>query len=139
GAHAADLVHLTDLQLAQRNLAELGSQHTLHSVRNIVDGVVDDAVHTHFHLGGGSFFLGDVVGTDVEADDDGVGSVSQIHVGLADGADADVDNPHPDLLVGQHLQRLLDGLGRALYVGLDHDGQLLHVILGHLGEQIIQS
>ena len=34
---------------------------------------------------------------------------------------------------------LLDGLGRTLHVGLDHDGQFLHVVLGHLAEQVIQG
>src|SRR5699024_10582684 len=89
--------------------------------------------------GGGSLFLGDVVGADVEADDNGVGGVGQVDVRLADGADAGVDDPHPDFVVGQLFEGLLDGFGRALDVGLDHDGQLLHVVLGHLGEQVIQG
>ena len=50
-----------------------------------------------------------------------------------------MDDPHPDLVVGQLFEGLLDGLGRALDVGLDHDGQLFHVVLGHLGEQVIQG
>ena len=58
---------------------------------------------------------------------------------LADGADAGVDDPHPHFVVGQLFEGLLDGFGRALNVGLDHDGQLLHIVLGHLGEQVIQG
>ncbi len=36
-------------------------------------------------------------------------------------------------------RRLLDGLDRALHVGLDDDVQLLALALGDLAEQVIQS
>ena len=52
-------------------------QHTLHSVGNIVDGIVNDAVHTHFHAGLLGLGLGNGIGADVEADDNGVGSIGQ--------------------------------------------------------------
>ena len=123
GANVGDLVDLTDLQLAQRHLAELGSQHTLHSVGDVVDGVIDDAVHTHLDLGGSGLFLRHVVGADVEADDDGVGCVGQVNVGLADGADTGVDDADADLVVGDLLEALLDSLGGALDVRLDDDGE----------------
>ena len=49
-----------------------------------------------------------------------------------------MDNAHAHLIVGDLLQTLLHSFGRALHVGLDHDGQLLHVVLCHLAEQVIQ-
>ena len=134
----APMFLVTDLCLAQCDLTDLRGQHALHSVGNIVDSIVNDAVHTHFHLGGSSFFLGHIVRADVEADDDGVGGIGQIHVGLADGTDTGVDDADAHLIIGDLLQALLDGLGRTLHVGLDHDGQFLHVVLSHLAEQVIQ-
>ena len=50
-----------------------------------------------------------------------------------------MDDTHAHLFVGDLLQTLLHSLGRALHVGLDHDGQFLHVVLCHLAEQVIQS
>ena len=76
--------------------------------------------------------------SDVEADDDSVGGVGQIDVGLADGTDTGVDDADADLLVGDLLKALLDGLGGTLHIRLDDDGQLLHVVLCHLAEQVIQ-
>ena len=49
-----------------------------------------------------------------------------------------MDDAHAHLIVGDLLQTLLHSLGRALHVGLDHDGQFLHVVLCHLAEQVIQ-
>ena len=127
------------VQFAQRDLAELGCQHTLHSVGDIVDGIVDDAVHPHLDLGGSGFFLGHVVGADIEADDDGVGGIGQVNVGLADGTDTGMDDADAHLIIGDLLQALLDGLGGALHISLDDNGQLLHIVLCHLAEQVIQS
>ena len=49
-----------------------------------------------------------------------------------------MDDTHAHLFVGDLLQTLLHSLGRALHIGLDHDGQFLHVVLSHLAEQVIQ-
>ena len=57
-------------------------------------------------VAGGALPSRSVVGADVEADDDGVGCGGQHHVGLADGADAGVDDADADLLVGELLQAL---------------------------------
>jgi len=69
----------------------------------------------------------------------GVGCVGQVNVGLADGTDTGVDDADADLIVGDLLEALLNGLGRALHVSLNDDGQLLHIVLSHLAEQVIQS
>ena len=50
-----------------------------------------------------------------------------------------MDDPHPDLLVGDLLQGGLHRLGGALHVGLDDDVQVLHLTGLDLAEQILQS
>ena len=47
--------------------------------------------------------------------------------------------PDVDFLVAQLLQRDLDGLGRALNIGLDDDVQVLHLTGLDLAEQILQG
>ena len=49
-----------------------------------------------------------------------------------------MDDPDPDLLVGQLLQRSLDRLGGALDVRLDDDIQVLHLAGLDLAEQVLQ-
>ena len=138
GAHAGDLVGLADLRMAQQSLPELGGQHALHGGLNFVDGVIDHAVHPHIHMGAGGGIPGGVVGADVEAHDDGLRRGGQHHVGLVDGAHAAVDDPDPDLVVAELLQRGLHGLHGALDVGLDDDVQILHLTGLDLAEQILQ-
>ena len=139
GAHGGNLVGFADLGVADDGFPELGVQHTLHGGFNLVDGVIDDAVHAHIHLGALGRSGGSGIGADVEADNDGVGRGSQQHVGFVDGADAGVDNLHADLVVGDFQEAGLDGLGGALHIGLDDDVQLLHVALLNLGKQIVQG
>ena len=50
-----------------------------------------------------------------------------------------MDHLDPDFLVGNLLQAGLDRLGGTPDVGLDHQVQLLHFALLHLGEEVIQS
>ena len=138
-ARAGDLVDLADLGSAQGDFLELGGQHALHGRFHLVDAVVDDAVHSHVDLGAGGRVLRVGIGADVEAHDDGVGRGGQHDVGLVDGTDGAVDDPHADLLVGQLLQGSLDGLGGALHVGLHDDVQVLQLALLDLREQIVQS
>ena len=49
-----------------------------------------------------------------------------------------MDDPDPDLLVGQLLQRSLDRLGGALDVRLNDDVQVLHLTGLDLAEQVLQ-
>ena len=116
-----------------------GIQHALHGSLHILDGLVDHAVQTHIHLLPVRNGLGGGVRTHVEADDDGVGSGSQGHVGFVDGADAAVDHLYHYLFVGELHKTLLYCLYRSLYVCLYDDGQLFHISCLDLGEQIVQG
>ena len=138
-AHAGDLVDLAHLDAAQLDLLELGIEHALHGGLDLLDALIDDAVHAHIHLVALGDQLGLGVGTDIEAHDDGVGGGGQHDVALVDGAHCAVDDPDVDLLVAQLLQRDLDGLGGALNIGLDDDVQVLHLALLDLAEQVVQT
>ena len=100
--------------------------------------VVDDRVQADVD----ALAVGDVGGVairpDVEADDDRVRRRRQQHVGLVDRADAAVDDPDLDLLVGQLGQRVGQHFGRALHVGLDDDRQFLHAAFGDLRLQRLE-
>ena len=82
--------------------------------------------------------LGVAVGPDVERDDDRIRRRRQQHVGLVHRADAGVNDPDLDLLVGQLRQRVGEHLGRSLHVGLDDDRQLLHAAFGDLRLQRLE-
>ena len=137
-ADAGDLVGLTHLGVTQHHLAELRCQHTLHSGLDLVDGIVDDAVHTHIHVGAGSAVAGSGIGTDVEADDDRLRGGGQHDIALVDGAHTAVDDADADFLVGDLLQGGLHGFHAALHVGLDDQVQVLHLTGLDLAEQILQ-
>jgi hypothetical protein len=111
----------------ERRLEQAG-----HRLLHLVGDVVDDRVQADVDLRA----LGDVggvaIGPHVEADDDRVRRRREQHVGLVDGADAGVDDPDLDLLVGQLGERVGQHFGRALHVGLDDDRQLLHAAFGDL-------
>ena len=139
GADGADLVGHADLGVADDGLLELGRQHALHSGLDLVNGVVDDPVEPHIHVGPLAVGLGGGVGTDVEAHDNRACGGGQQNVAFVDGAHPRVNDPNPDFLVGNLLQGGLHGLGGALYVGLDDQGQLLHFALLHPGKEIVQS
>ena len=68
----------------------------------------------------GCHFLDLGCGTDVEADDDGLGGRGQQDVGLGDGACAAMDHVDRDLVGTGLLQGSLHGFKRALHVCLDH-------------------
>ena len=72
GADGRDLVGLANFGVADDGLAELRREHTLHSGLDLVDGVVNDAVHAHVDMVAGRAVARRGVRTDVEADDDGV-------------------------------------------------------------------
>ena len=62
----------------------------------------------------------------------------QRHVGFGDGADRAVDDLEGDLVRIDFLQRLDDGLDRALGIGFDDDLEHLGGGGGELGEQIFK-
>ena len=138
GADVGHLEGLADLGVADDVLAELWREHTLHGRLDLIDGVVNDAVHPHIDVGAGRAVAGRRVGTDVEADDDGVRGGGEHDVALVDRADRTVDDAHADLVVGDLLQRGLDRLDAALHVRLDDDVQVLHLARLDLAEEILQ-
>ena len=58
----------------------LGRQHAGHGLGHIVDRVVDDVVVAQVHAVAFGQLAGVGVGTDVEADDDGLGGERQVDV-----------------------------------------------------------
>ena len=101
GAHAGDLVGLADLRVAQHHFPVLGGQHALHGRLDLIDAVIDDAIHPHIHVLAHRAVPGGGVRPDVEAHDDGAGGGSQHHVGLVDGAHAAVNDTDGHFVVGQ--------------------------------------
>lgn len=138
GAHAGNLEHLAHLCSAQFDLAGFWSQHTLHSRRDFLDGVIDDAVHSHVDPFGLRHIPCNRVWTNVEANDDSAARLCQHNVRLADSADCSVDYLDADLRVAQFFQRLFDRLYRALYVCFDNQRQLFGLSDLDLLEQVIQ-
>ena len=138
GTDAGDLVGLAHLGMAQQHLTELGRQHTLHSGLDLVDGIIDDTVHPHIHVGTGGGVTGGVVGADVKAHDDGLRRRGQHHIGLVDGAHTAVDDTDTHLVVAELLQGCLHRLHAALNIGLDDQVQVLHLTGLDLAEQILQ-
>ena len=106
---------------------------------DLVDGVVDDAVHAHIDLVALRGGLRQLVRADVEADDDGVGRGGQQDVGLVDRADTRMNDACTRTSSFDELfERSLDGLGRALHVCLDDEVQLLHLAFLQLGEEALE-
>ena len=138
GTHGGDLVGLPDLGVAKDHFPVLGSQHTLHSGFDLVDGIIDHAVHPHIHVLTGGAFTGGGIRPDVEAHDDSVGRGGQRHIGLVDRTHSAVDDPDVDLFVGELLQRGLHSLHAALNISLDDQSQLLALAGLDLVEQVLQ-
>ena len=106
---------------------------------HVVDEVVDDRVVADLDALLVRRLARRRVGADVEADDRRARGLGQRHVRLGDGAHARVQHADAHLVGRELLQRLHDRLGRALHVGLDHDGQLLDVLVGlGLGEELVE-
>ena len=77
-------------------------------------------------------------GTDVEPDDDGVGSGSQQHVALVDGADGAAQHADADLVVGKLLHHVGQHFGRSADVGLQDDVELLDLAFLQLLVELFQ-
>ena len=136
-AHIGNADRLTHLGAAENDFLILGSQHTLHSRFNFVYAIVNDAVGAHVYPVTLCHIGGVLIGTDVEAHDDGVGGGGQHNIALRDTANGAVDNLHLNFLVGKLHKGRADCLGRSAHVGLNDDVEFLNAFLD-LAEQILQ-
>ena len=99
-ADGRNFVGLANFGVADDGLAELRREHTLHSGLDLVDGVVNDAIHAHVDVVAGRAVARRGVRTDVEADDDGIRGGGEHNVALVDRADRAVNDAHADFVVG---------------------------------------
>ena len=137
-ADRGDLVGLANFGVADDGLAELRREHTLHSSLDLVDRIVNDAVHAHIDMVAGRAVARRSVGTDVEADDDGVRGGGEHNVALVDRADRAVNDAHADFVVGDLFKRRLDRFDRAHDVRLDDEVEVLHLARLDLAEEIFE-
>jgi hypothetical protein len=79
-------------------------------------------------------------GDDIEADDDALGGVGQEDVDSVMPPTAAWMHADLDLgrLAGDLLDLVLEHIDRALHVGLEHDEDLLDILVGHLVEHAVQ-
>src|SRR5690606_14895881 len=71
-ADLGDVEHFEDFGIADKGLAPFGLQEAAHGILHVLDEVVNDVVIADFDAVAGRQFLSLLVGTDVEADDDGI-------------------------------------------------------------------
>ena len=102
-----------------------GIQHTLHGSFHVFDRLVNNLIQTDIYPFRLRSRLCCRIRTNVEADDDRVGSARQRNVGLVDRAYAAVDTFDNDFLVGKLRQALLDCFHAALYIRFDNQVQFL--------------
>ena len=112
-------------------------QHTLHGSLYILDRLVDDAVQTHVDFLAVRDGLRLCVRTNVETDDDRIGSGCKCNVGLVDRANAAVDDFDNNFLVGKLYETLFYSLYRTLYIGFYDDRKFLDISGLDLGEQVV--
>jgi hypothetical protein len=121
------------LGAALDDLLELGLQQALHGGPYVVDGVVDDVVELDLD----ALLLGDLddtgVGPHLEAQDDRVGGRGQHDVRLRDGARGAVNELQLDLVGGELVQGLGQGLEGSLDIGLKDHVELLGAFLDPAG------
>ena len=78
-------------------------------------------------------------GADVEAEDRRSRPLGEHHVALVDPAGPGQDDPCTDLVGAEFVQRTHDRLGRALDVGLHHQGKFRDFLVGQLGHHVGQG
>src|SRR6266496_4199974 len=134
--HPEGLPHLGGAELP---LLELGRQHALERLVDVLDELVDDRVETDVH----AFAVGQLArgrrGPHREADHDRAGGRRQADVALVDRAGALVEDAQADLGDVQLAQGVVDRLDRAHHVGLDHQRQLLELALLDPGEEVLEA
>ena len=112
-------------------------QHTLHGSLYILDRLIDDAVQTHVDFLAVRDGLRLCVRTNVETDNDRIGSGCKCNVGLVDRANAAVDDFDNNFLVGKFYETLFYSLYGTLYIGFYDDRKFLDISGLDLGEQVV--
>ena len=121
--------------MLSRDGREHAGQHRLDVVEHVVDhGVVPDL---DVALRGELARLRPRA--DIEADDDRLRCRSQGHVGLVDPANPGMEHANPDLVGGKALRIGLNGLDRALDIGLDDQRELLLLLAADIGEHLLHG
>ena len=124
GAHLRHLEGLAHLGDAGVLFHDIGRQQTHARGVDVLDGLIDDAVQADVHL----LLLGLLAtlarGTDVEADDDGVGGGGQGDVGLGDAAHGRVHDVDAHLGLIHLVEGVAQSLDGALDVGLHDEVQI---------------
>src|ERR671910_2392710 len=122
--------HLADLGDARLDLFELGLQHALQRVLDVVDRVVDDRVEAHVDALTGSALARLHVGTHVEPDDDRVVDRREVDVALGDGTHTAVEDAQLHAVVDLDLhERLFERLDGTRHVALDDEVERLDLAL----------
>src|SRR6478609_4269918 len=124
-ADLGNVEHFQDLRIAQHGFAQRRREQAGHRLFDVVDEIVDDVVVADLDavaLGRGRRFL---VGADGEADDGGVETLRQRHVGFGNAADAGMQDAGGDLVGAELFQRSQNGFQRTLHVGLDDQREIL--------------
>ena len=137
----ADLRHTEDLAhfgIAGDDLFVLRSQEAHHRPLDVFEQFVDDLVGTDLDTLCFGEFAGLAVGTDVEADERGIGGGRERDVVLGDTTHGTVHERELHGFALQAAQALGDGFERTLHVGLQHQVQRGDLALLDLGEDVFQ-
>src|SRR5688572_21292315 len=97
-AHPGNVEHLEDLRIAEERLAQGRCQEAGHHRLHVVDEIVNDIVVTHFDAGTLGCITGLLIGTDIEAEDDGAGCLGERNIAFADSPYTIVNNTGGDLI-----------------------------------------
>ena len=138
GADLGNLENLQDLDRGDDLFLHDGLKHTLDSVLDVVDGVVDDGVKADFDL----LLLGDAPcsgrRTHLEPDDDGVGCGGEQDVGFGNLTHGGVDDIDLHRLLGELDERPGHGLDRTVDIALDDDVQFLERTDGDAASDFVE-
>ena len=113
---------------AQVGFAFLGLEHAFQGLLQIVGHLVNDVVAANLHALALGQHAGFFVGHHVEADDDRIGSVGQMHVGFADAADRGLQHFDFDFRMLELAELFENGFDRAAHIGPQDDVQRLHLL-----------
>src|SRR5690606_30565840 len=130
--------HVTYFGNTEDLLAHIAAKHARQGLLDVFDDLVDHAVVAQIQAFGLDHLARRGIGTDVEAEDHGIGRQRQVGIGLGDTAHATGYDLDLDFVVAQLVQRALQCLQRTAHVGLDDDIERLLLALAHVLEHVLQ-